>query len=243
MGFTIPPKSMPRDRWRAEPVSRPDSRWPQVEVLVHGPDGQQYSYDRNYSFLRTFEPFRQLGPDGWHEYALVSRSYTKTAVLDLSNGEIVAEEETTQGGHGFCPVEFYVPDWWEPDAWGEQDDSIKPGDELWEPYMEARCGNLGFVAGCVWGDDSGWKIQQLDLSKIDQGLITRSSPYGYVELAPGVALRDAVEVDFETQRISIAVSATFSMKTGELCDWSLEGLNRAGTATSRDSLERTDNGR
>ena len=28
----------------------------------------------------------------------------------------------------------------------------------------------GFVAGCVWGDDSSWKIEYLDLSKADEGI-------------------------------------------------------------------------
>ena len=49
--------------------------------------------------------------------------------------------------------------------------------------MEWPCGNFGFVWGCEWGDDSSWKIQYLDLRKVQQGVIVRSDRFGYVELA------------------------------------------------------------
>ncbi|MDX2093735.1 MAG: hypothetical protein SFX73_38205, partial [Kofleriaceae bacterium] len=66
-------------------------------------------YVRNYSMLHTFEPFRQNG----HDYALISRNYTRTAVLDLATGTVIAEEAEDAPGSGFCPVGFYVPDWWD----------------------------------------------------------------------------------------------------------------------------------
>jgi hypothetical protein len=101
------------------------------------------SYDRNYSMLQTFEPFRQ----GDRHYALVSRFYTGTTVLDLATGEIVAEEE--HSGSGFCPVGFYVPDWWD-----MHDDTTLPGSMYWTADHEWPNGDFGFVWGCVWGDDS-----------------------------------------------------------------------------------------
>lgn len=33
--------------------------------------------------------------------------------------------------------------------------------------------SFGFVAGCIWGDESTWKVQYLDLSKADEGILTR----------------------------------------------------------------------
>lgn len=55
----------------------------------------------------------------------------------------------------------------------------------------------GFVAGCVWGDDSSWKIQHLDLSKADEGIIIRSSRFGYLELPDENNLCDAIKINCE----------------------------------------------
>lgn len=43
-------------------------------------------------------------------------------------------------------------------------------------------GQFGFIAGCVWGDDSSWKLQYLDLSKITEGKLERTDRWGYLEL-------------------------------------------------------------
>jgi hypothetical protein len=79
---------------------------------------------------------------------------------------------------GFCPVGFYVPDWWD-----LHDESIIPGSEYWNADYEWPSGEFGFVWGCVWGDDSSWKVQYLDLARIHSGVIRREERFGYVELA------------------------------------------------------------
>src|SRR5262249_23621016 len=139
------------------------------------------TYERDYAILQTFEPFRQRERD----FALISRSYTKTAILDLASGQVIAEEAEeyyggnfTRPGAGFCPVGFYVPDWWD-----VHDGSIIPGDEYWNRDCEWPDGSFGFVWGCYWGGDSSWKVQYLDLSRIQEGIITRDDRFGYVELA------------------------------------------------------------
>jgi hypothetical protein len=124
--------------------------------------------------LHTFEPFRQ----GGHDYALISRSYTRTAVLDLATGAVIAEETEDTPGMGFCPVGFYVPDWWD-----VHDGSIIPGSESWNENREWPTGVSGFVWGCHWGDDTSWKVQHLDLRKIRDGIVTRDDRFGYVALA------------------------------------------------------------
>ena len=53
----------------------------------------------------------------------------------------------------------------------------------------------GFVAGCIWGDDSSWKIQYLDLSRADEGIITRDDSFGYIELPDSLTLDKAIELD------------------------------------------------
>jgi len=67
----------------------------------------------------------------------------------------------------------------------------------------------GFIAGCVWGDDSSWKIEYLDLSRADSGIIVREARYGYIELPYNLKLNEAIECeandDGEVSWISIAV--------------------------------------
>jgi hypothetical protein len=124
--------------------------------------------------LDTFEPFRQ-GP---RDLALISRDYTRTAVLDLISGEVIAEEASGSNGSGFCPVGFYVPDWWD-----VLHAAAIPGAKYWTADAEWPVGEFGFVWGCHWGDDTSWKVQYLDLSRVKQGVITRDDRFGYVELA------------------------------------------------------------
>lgn len=124
--------------------------WTTIHVDVMRCDGKDDSgeeiwtkvaeYDRNYSLLKTFEPFQQLQEGRWRHYALISTRYTRLEILDLQNGEIVAVEpfpkadkryaELSNGkysegddlpGSGFCPMEFHAPDWWD-----EFDESFLP---------------------------------------------------------------------------------------------------------------------
>ena len=120
--FEIPPLPKPRDKYFVRTSRKPNwsGTWAStiVDVLAREPSpGEEHAicrYERRHSMLQTFEPFRQAGRD----FALISRDYTKTAVLDLGTGEVIAEEpETYYGGNpampggGFCPMGFYVPDW------------------------------------------------------------------------------------------------------------------------------------
>jgi hypothetical protein len=98
----------------------------------------------------------------------------------LLSGQIIAEETEDTPGNGFCPVGFYVPDWWD-----VHDGSIIPGNEYWNNDLEWPIGDFGFVWGCYWGDDSSWKIQYLDLHRINEGIIVRDERFGYVQLATG----------------------------------------------------------
>jgi len=186
--FEIPSLPRPRDKYVARTSPKPNrpGTWNStvVEVCRRSASGELEKiceYERNYAMLQTFEPFRQ----GGRELALISRSYTKTAVLALATGEVIAEEpdeyydqEQMKPGAGFCPVGFYVPDWWD-----VNDGSIIPGSEHWDADDEWPNGDFGFVWGCHWGDDSSWKVQHLDLSRVLEGVIARDERFGYVELA------------------------------------------------------------
>ncbi len=180
--FQIPDLPKPRDKYFAEGIAKPNQpgTWDStiVRVFRRAVAGCEpvpvCEFERNYALLQTFEPFRKAGRD----FALVSRNYTKTAVLDLASGQIVAEETEPTLGAGFCPVGFYVPDWRD-----LHDASIIPGSPWWNRDREWSDEPFGFVWGCHWGDDSSWKVQYLDLSRIESGVIKREERFGYLELA------------------------------------------------------------
>lgn len=183
--FELPPLPKPRDKYFVKATAKPNppSGWDYTHVqvfrrnLATREDERICEYERNYRMLQTFEPFRQ----GNREFALISRKYWKTAVLDLACGDVIAEEaDPAARGGGFCPVGFYVPDWWDVHRWQKI-----PGSERWSADDKWPVGDFGFVWGCHWGDDSSWKVQYLDLSRIQDGVIARDERFGYVELASG----------------------------------------------------------
>jgi hypothetical protein len=180
--FQIPELPKPRDKYVAVGTAKKNrpGAWNStiVRIFRRGSTPSELvsicEFERNYSLLQTFEPFRKGGRD----FALISRNYTKTAVLDLMSGQIVAEETESISGNGFCPVGFYVPDWWD-----LHDGSVIPGSPSWNDDEEWPGEPFGFVWGCFWGDDSSWKVQYLDLSGIADGSIKREDRFGYLELA------------------------------------------------------------
>jgi hypothetical protein len=180
--FELPSLPKPRDAYAVKFTTRAngpgtwDSSIVEVFRRTDSPDGLQKvgEYVRDYAMLHTFEPFRQ----GGHDYALISRNYTRTAVLDLATGAVIAEETEEEPGSGFCPVGFYVPDWWD-----VHEGSIIPGSESWNEEREWPVGESGFVWGCYWGNDTSWKVQHLDLRGIGDGIVKRDDRFGYLALA------------------------------------------------------------
>lgn len=142
--------------------------WNHLRVEVLRDSEAVGEYRRSYyALLQTFHPF--VGVDG-QVYALYSRDYTATRVMRLPSCEDVGGEEPAS--YGFCPAEYYVPT--------DKDN----------PHIQGR---FGFVSGCEWGDDTSWKIQHLDLSKIAEGILARDDRYGYIEMPEGVMLKECVD--------------------------------------------------
>ena len=139
-------------------------------------------YDRNYPRLMgTFFPFKQ--GDQW--FALYSKSYTATRVMTLPDCKDLCGEENNQWG--FCPVQYYVPI--------EEKDS--------------DFANFGLVSGCIWGDDSSWKVQYLDLSQIKEGKLIREEKFGYIALPDNVDLDECITYyDSEEKEIAIITGTT-----------------------------------
>ena len=84
---------------------------------------------------------------------------------------------------------------------------------------------FGFIAGCIWGDDSSWKIQYLDLSKVEKGIIEREERFGYIEMPNGINLRDAVnmygygkDAEYYSNYIGINHVQTFDLRNGKVVD-------------------------
>jgi hypothetical protein len=220
--FDLPVRPTPRVRYTTR-VTKTSAEGAWATVHVEIAEGQRVaaSYDRNYAMLRTFEPFRQ----GQRDFALISPDYTATSVVDLANGEIIAAEQPQPGG--FCPVGFYVPDWWDVHE-GLERSGILPGSMQWRDDYEWPVGDFGFVWGCIWGDDSSWKVQYLDLSRVREGVLTREERFGYVILDTGEpegreVWRDAREfIDpwsyNGTRRVAFRTLQTYDLKSGELQD-------------------------
>jgi hypothetical protein len=242
--FEIPSRPKPRDKYFVKTIRKPNrpGTWDStmVEVFRRGlPDEAPQricEYERGYSMLQTFEPFRQ----GNREFALISSDYTRTAVLDLDSGLVIAEEpESDPPGCGFCPVGFYVPDWWD-----LNDDSVLPGSKHWDADNEWPVGDFGFVWGCIWGDDGSWKVQHLDLRRVQEGNISRDERFGYVELAtygyktpcltPGPISNEHTKpprfIDLSRDngmtRITFTVEMLFDLESGKATEWQrLRNLN------------------
>jgi len=138
-------------------------------------------YVRNYHshIKETFEPFTQNGKD----YALFSKNYTCTELMELPSCKIIGGEKPGQSG--FCPVELYVPSdldlfKTEESYQEEKADWLTGSPDLkLFPVFE---GLFGFVAGCVWGDDSSWKLEFINLKDVANGIIDRTDKFGYFPL-------------------------------------------------------------
>jgi len=186
-----------------ETVTQPPPYWATSVFKVYNTKTNElaFQFDRNYNHMKgkVFYPFKK--DNVW--YALYSTRYTATRVVNLDTGLDVCGEDPS--GFGFCPVEFYVPlirkykiklD--EPDkdyldyTVDAKNDSIESHRK--DTILESETYNdLGFVAGCIWGDDSTWKIEALDLSQVPNK-ITRIQPFGYSTLPDANDLKESITI-------------------------------------------------
>ncbi len=170
--------------------------WNTLKIGIFNKNDEQIGeYDRNYTTLfKTFYPFQLK--DQW--YALYSSDYTATRVMTLPDCKDICGEE--RNGFGFCPTHYYVPDLTNEDLAYEY---TKNKEKAKWPI-----GSFGFMAGCVWGDDSSWKIQFLDLRNIPESFV-RDDRFGYICMPGGAkSLKDCIDFDcFEADRPCVYISA------------------------------------
>jgi hypothetical protein len=223
-GWKPPSWPPPRQRYvtTEEPVRLPsahggrDTCLVTVNRLADEPIGQIYAgaYTRLAPGLgETFEPFRQ----GRRDYALIATDKYHMGVLDLETGDIVAEERPSRSSTGpaFCPLEFFVPDWW--DVHGPNLDG--PGEPVeWEPEYNWPIGHFGLVYGQFWAGHD-FSLQCVDLSEVKQGYISRDDRFGKLPLRLNGPLHKVIHFSGETRafdapmevqcRLSGEVSAPF----------------------------------
>jgi hypothetical protein len=186
-------------RYTARKIATLESRpgaWSKQKIGVFDGETQIGEYEYTYSSGVPFYAFEQ--DNKW--YALISgANYTKTDLITLPDCKVIGGEELVPHGCGFCPVEFYVPaytvhksryrDGSEMTFRMYDDNDYDDSAENGTPWIYER---FGFRSGCVWGDDTSWKLQLLDLTLVAQGIVTKID-IGYVELAP-YPLRECIEL-------------------------------------------------
>jgi hypothetical protein len=180
---------------------------------------------------------------------LYSREYTATRIMALPSCQDIGGEEPDSWG--FCPVDFYVPSYIDRETvnW---DDTVHRHRVNEPPQELQRAGSVtmypgdpktgqriavekptypigplayypfGFVAGCIWGDDGSWKIQYLDLSGVEKGVLRRDARFGYLEMPKDLTLRQAIDMDDyrydltdEEDRIAITALRRFHLPSGK----------------------------
>jgi hypothetical protein len=210
-------------------------KWPGYGIrvgvfqTVDGSEKQVGEYFRNSLGLgRTFCPFHLNGRD----LALYSPKKPATRIIELPSCKDLGGEEPEPDY--FSPVDFYVPRYIEREAMdGELKGQKLSINEPFDAHLTANPSNqilyypFGFVAGSKPGDDVTYKIQYLDLSQADQGVIKRDDRFGYIALPEKVTLEDAIHMsdynydptDDESFAINIAVQQRFDLRTGKLVEY------------------------
>lgn len=189
-------------------------------------------YSRNYRHLyRTFYPFKKNGKD----YALYSPSYSVTRVMELPSCKDIGGEEPSPDA--FCPVDYYVPCYIEREWTKSNDVGLKfvVNEPSAEDLLESKVSKpvspvlyypFGFVAGCIWGDDSSTKIQYLDLGQAEAGIIKRDERFGYIKMSDKLTLKDSIDLaDYNgdpseeaSYSIIISVQQRFDLRTGKILE-------------------------
>lgn len=201
-------KKKERNRFwvNAETVASKDGGgWRTALVSVFDGDVQIGTYERNHAGWaeETFEPFQWN--DRW--FALYAPDYTATRVMSLPDCRDLGGEPAASDG--FCPVEFYAPRYRERisknlktgqcfSSWGfayfsfDSDETSEGYEATFGPWVTVP---TGFIAGCIWGDDSSWKLECVDLELAARGQIVRTARFGHVQLARGHSLAESLEFD------------------------------------------------
>lgn len=177
-------------------------QWDSTICEIYQDETKIGEYKRSYPSYanQTFCPVSYNGKD----YALFSFNYTKISLMALPSCEIIELKETNL--KDFCPVEIYVPllahiffkKGGDVTILSKGKNKIPSESESSRNEFYSR---LGFVSGCIWGDDVSWKLNLLDLSKIEEGEIwyikeDRKKEWLYSELPRNFGSLDTIDLDY-----------------------------------------------
>lgn len=182
-----------------ETIDNHPGTWNSTKVSIFWKDNLIGAYIRNYSAhsAETFYPFLQDGQ--W--YALYSAQYTALRVMKLHERSIEDWCGQMAMEHGFCPIELYVPKYHrfgDPESeYYVSDSEVKTDEEFAAEtkdadYRDTTYCQFGFISGCVWGDDSSWKIRYIDLSRIADKELSIQEKFGYWEMPENLKLKECV---------------------------------------------------
>lgn len=81
---------------------------------------------------------------------------------------------------------------------------------------------FAFIAGCLWGDDTSWKVELVDLRRVGEGIIERSARFGHVELPHKRPLAECIEVSRHRPlydlRVDLIRQECRDLATGDVID-------------------------
>lgn len=219
----------------AENVPNEPGAWDSAKIAIWRDGTLIGEYIRNYASyaIMTFYPF-QIGNE-W--YALYSANYTTTRVMKLHEDRI----EDWCGEHpamgGFCPVEYYIPRYNKSvDSYGA-DDEKKEFDVYqmdndytsaesfvadWDKpeFVETQFCNFAFLCGCVWGDDSSWKLRYIELAGVPNKELLITEKFGYWELPTQMNLRQCINMSSwepDHNWVELTRMEHLNLRTGERC--------------------------
>lgn len=211
-------------------VENAPGTWDSNKVSIYKDDVLIGEYIRNYHSYAalTFSPFIHNGE--W--YALYSPHYTSTRVLKLYDDRIEDWCGEEPDSYGFCPVEYYVPRYKK----NEFDSKELPGEfyyyvdtefetdkafvDIEDVPAEIYYTDFGFMCGCIWGDDSSWKIRHIDLTQIHAKILTITDKFGYWQMPQKMTLKECIDMsNWEPGHnwITLTRAEHFNLTTNERC--------------------------
>lgn len=217
-------------------VKNEGNTWDSTKISIFRDSNLIGEYIRNYPSYAalTFYPF-SIGGE-W--YALYSPHYTTTRVMKLHEDRIEDWCGEEPSSSGFCPVEFYVPRYKKTthalttdgkvhnyetyyvdkeykdikEFLSEELESIDP--------IEFKNTDFGFMCGCVWGDDTSWKIRYIDLAQIPDKILSITDKFGYWQMPTRLTLKECIGMrDWGPDHnwITMVRMEHINLKTNERC--------------------------
>lgn len=216
-----------------EPIGEYERNYPSFfNTFFHfRKDGKDFAlYSPNYSVTRIMElpSCRDIGGEEPNSYGFCPTDYFVPTYIEQ---EIITETKGSMGKHEkrvtkkrlnnpktedfMETVKTYA---FRNDRTGENCETVT----VYRP-LSAHNFPFGFVAGCIWGDDSTYKIQYLDLSEVGKGILKRDDRFGYIVLPENQSLKEAIDMydygwdeeDESANYIRISVLQTFDLTTGK----------------------------